>query len=89
MSAASLLRTLFTSDETSCIVSSESGAGTSNSKCPAGSASVAVTVPASAGQPIANVPPAGGNPDNLEGPVWINGWLYLSEIAKRGSHGFP
>jgi gluconolactonase len=65
------------------------GGATSGFKCPAGSAAMAVTVPTSAGQPIANALPAGGNPDNLEGPVWINGWLYLSEIAKRENADAP
>jgi gluconolactonase len=55
------------------------------SVCPVDSASLPVTVPESAGSPIAGVPPPGGNPDNLEGPVWLDGWLYLSEIARRGS----
>jgi gluconolactonase len=40
------------------------------------------TLPANAGTAIAGVPPAGGDPENLEGPVWIGGWLYLSEIAR-------
>lgn len=50
--------------------------------CPPGSENMTPTIPASAGAAVANVPPAGGDPENLEGPVWINGWLYLSEIAR-------
>jgi gluconolactonase len=36
------------------------------------------------------VPPVGGfASDNLEGPVWIKGWLYLSELEKRNSADMP
>lgn len=58
-------------------------------KCPAGSEAIVATIPATAGSPIANVPPTGFDPDNLEGPVWINGYLYLSEMAKRSSASEP
>jgi gluconolactonase len=33
---------------------------------------------------ITAVPPGGYTPDNIEGPVWIDGWLYMSEIGVRG-----
>ncbi len=58
-------------------------------KCPAGSDAVAPVLPADAGAPVANVPPTGYDPDNLEGPVWIGDRLYLSEIAKRESQTEP
>jgi gluconolactonase len=64
------------------------GAGGTTAKgfeCPTGASAITPVIPASAGSPIANVPPAGFNPDNLEGPVWIKGYLYLSEIAKRAN----
>jgi len=64
------------------------GSGGSTAKgfqCPAGSEAMTATIPASAGTPVANVPPAGFDPENLEGPVWISGSLYLSEIAKRAN----
>jgi len=54
-------------------------------KCPAGAEAIVPTIPMSAGSPVANVPPAGYDPENLEGPVWVNGYLYLSEIAKRAN----
>lgn len=61
------------------------GATSKGFECPAGADAIMPTIPSSAGSPIANVPPAGFDPENLEGPVWINGYLYLSEIAKRAN----
>jgi gluconolactonase len=57
--------------------------------CPPGSETRMPTLPANAGSPIANVPPAGDNSANLEGPVWIDGWLYLSEIGRPMNDAEP
>jgi gluconolactonase len=49
--------------------------------CPSGSESIAVTLPANAGSALPGIPPSDGfGGENLEGPVWIDGALYASEI---------
>lgn len=58
--------------------------GTGAVACPAGSESMA---PSLGGTPtrVMGVPPAGYSEFNLEGPVWISGALYVSEIDDVGA----
>jgi gluconolactonase len=64
------------------------GSGGAMALCPPGSDSLVLSLAGAAPSPVAGVPPADGYSPGfaiLEGPVWIDGALYLSQISSNGS----